>query len=66
MTGPYDSVLGRRKDRVLKAILTQMPEMFDVASDDVRMSGALIVADAKTRKATSIKRVQLKEHEQAG
>ena len=37
MTGPYDSVLGRRKDRVLAHMTTAMPHPFDVASGDVRL-----------------------------
>ncbi|MBM4043621.1 MAG: TIGR00282 family metallophosphoesterase [Planctomycetes bacterium] len=66
MTGPYESVLGRRKDRVLKAIMTQMPEVFDVATDDVRMCGVIISADPRTGKATGIRRIQVKEDGQAG
>ena len=41
MCGPYDSVLGRRKDRVLKYMTTNMPAPFDVATGDVRMCGVL-------------------------
>ncbi|HPF39213.1 MAG TPA: TIGR00282 family metallophosphoesterase [Phycisphaerae bacterium] len=59
MTGPYDGVLGRRKDRVLRAFVTGMPSPFDVASDDVRMCGVLIEADSDTGRATSIERVSL-------
>ena len=29
MTGPYDSVLGRRKDRVLRNLITTLPAPFD-------------------------------------
>ncbi len=39
MCGPYDSVLGRRKDRVLKHMTTAMPAPFDVAVGDVRLCG---------------------------
>ncbi len=39
MCGPYDSVLGRRKDRVVKFMSTGMPHPFDVATGDVRMCG---------------------------
>lgn len=56
MTGPYRSILGRDIDRVLKAIVTQMPTRFDVAEKDVRMSGAIITADPSTGKAEDIKR----------
>ncbi len=33
MCGPYDSVLGRRKDRVIKYMTSNMPAPFDVADD---------------------------------
>ena len=59
MTGPYDSVLGRDKDRVLRALTTGMPTHFDVATQDVRLCGVLITADPTTHKATAIERVSL-------
>jgi metallophosphoesterase (TIGR00282 family) len=61
MTGPYKSVLGRDIDRVLKAIITQMPTRFYVAEKDVRMSGAVITVDSSTGKAQEIKRLVLHE-----
>ena len=61
MTGPFDSVLGRRKDRVLRASLTQMPQAFDVAKGDVRISGALLTFNPDTGRAESIERVQIRE-----
>lgn len=63
MTGPHDSVLGRRKDRVIKATLTQMPLPFDVAKGDVRLCGAIVTFDADTGKAEAIERVQFREDE---
>jgi len=59
MTGPYESVIGRRTDRVLKALITQMPQSFDVAKRDRRLCGALIAVEPETGRATSIRRVQL-------
>ena len=58
MCGPYDSVLGRRKDRVVKHMTTQMPQPFDVATGDVRLCGALVEIDAETGRAISIERVE--------
>ncbi|MBU0716801.1 MAG: TIGR00282 family metallophosphoesterase [Planctomycetes bacterium] len=57
MTGPYDSVLGRRKDRVLKAMISAVPNPFDVASGDPRMCGVIVTVDSGTGRATSIERV---------
>jgi metallophosphoesterase (TIGR00282 family) len=59
MTGPYDSILGRRIDRVLTTTLTFLPTPFDVAEGDVRMGGAIVEIDAATGKATAIRRVRL-------
>jgi metallophosphoesterase (TIGR00282 family) len=59
MCGPYDSVLGRRKDRVLKHMTTGMPAPFDVATGDVRLCGAVAEIDEKTGRAISIERVEV-------
>jgi calcineurin-like phosphoesterase len=60
MCGPYDSVLGRRKDRVVKYMTTSMPHPFEVATGDVRLCGALVEVDTDTGKATSIERIEVK------
>jgi len=59
MCGPYDSVLGRRKDRVVKYMTTNMPQPFDVATGDVRLCGALAEIDPDTGKALSIQRIEV-------
>jgi 2',3'-cyclic-nucleotide 2'-phosphodiesterase len=57
MTGPHDSILGRRYDRVLSATLTCVPSHFDVATGDPRLNGALVTIDPLTGRALSISRV---------
>ncbi len=59
MCGPYDSVLGRRKDRVLKYMTTNMPHSFDVATHDMRMCGVLTEIDPSTGKCKSIERIDI-------
>jgi len=59
MTGPYDSVLGRRKDRVLAALTTSMQVRFDVARGDPRLCGILVAVEAETGKALSIERIEI-------
>ena len=59
MTGPYDSVLGRRKDRVLSALTTSMPQFFEVATGDPRMSGVLVSVNPDNGRALSIKRIEV-------
>jgi metallophosphoesterase (TIGR00282 family) len=61
MTGPYDSILGRRIDRVLRTTITFLPTPFDVAEGDVRLAGAIVDVDPATGQAISIRRVMLDE-----
>ena len=61
MTGPYDSILGRRIDRVLATAFTYVPSPFDVATGDPRLGGALVEVDAATGQATGIRRLMLDE-----
>jgi len=60
MTGPYDSVIGRRVEDVLARFLTSIPTRFAVASDNVLLCGAVLDIDEKSGKARSIVRVQKK------
>ena len=59
MTGPYDSILGRRYDRVLAATMTFVPHHFDVATGDPRLCGALVEVDPNSGRALAIRRVQI-------
>jgi hypothetical protein len=61
MTGPYDSILGRRVDRVLHTNVTFMPAPFDVATGDPRLAGAIVDIDAATGQAVDIHRIMIRE-----
>lgn len=61
MTGPYESIIGRRIDRVLETTLTSLPTEFDVASGDVRICGTLVEADPETGLAVAIERICVTE-----
>jgi metallophosphoesterase (TIGR00282 family) len=61
MTGSHDSVLGRKKECVIKAFRTQMPVSFEIATDDVRISGIEVTVNSSTKKAEKIERVQITE-----
>ena len=52
MTGPYHGVLGREVEPVVSRFLDGMPRRFAVASEDVRLSGALVDYDPESKKAT--------------
>lgn len=59
MTGPHESILGRRIDRVLETTLTFNPTPFDVATGDVRLNGTLVDLDPSTGRATGIERLRV-------
>jgi hypothetical protein len=58
MTGPYDSVLGRDRERVVGTMVSGVPSMFDVATGDARLCGVLVTVESATGKALSIERVR--------
>jgi metallophosphoesterase (TIGR00282 family) len=55
MTGPYDSVVGLKKDIAIKRFTLQTPHKFELATDDVRICGVVINISLETGKANSIK-----------
>jgi len=60
MTGPYDSVIGRRVEDVLTRFLSSIPVRFLVAQENIQLHGALVDIDEATGRARSIVRVQRK------
>lgn len=60
MTGPYDSVIGRNKDKIIERFVTGMPTRFELGVADVQMHGALIDIDEKTGRALAIERIKEK------
>lgn len=61
MTGPYESVIGVRADRVLPRFLHQMPTSFDVAKRDVRLAAVVVEVDEESGKASGIQRLLVPE-----
>ena len=66
MTGPYNGVLGRTKERVLSALTTSMPIAFSIAEGDPRMCGILVSVEPTTGKALAIERVEIRGRVQEG
>ncbi|MDD5465636.1 MAG: TIGR00282 family metallophosphoesterase [Candidatus Omnitrophica bacterium] len=60
MTGPYDSVIGRRVEDVLTRFLSSIPVKFEVAQENIQLHGVLVEIDEKTGKAASVLRIQKK------
>ena len=59
MTGPHDSVLGRRADRVVAHMTTNMPFPFDVAEGNPRVQGVVIDIDLTSKRATAIEAIDV-------
>ncbi len=63
MTGPHDSILGRRIDRVMETTLSFVPTHFEVATGDVRLNGSIVEIDGATGRAISIQRIELRQNQ---
>jgi hypothetical protein len=61
MTGPYDSVIGVRKEMILERFLTNLPARFEAARDDARLCAAVIECDQHTGRATAIERLERRQ-----
>jgi metallophosphoesterase (TIGR00282 family) len=59
MTGPYDSVIGIRKEIIIERFLTKRGKKFETATGDPWLCGAIVEADEATGKALSITRVRI-------
>jgi 2',3'-cyclic-nucleotide 2'-phosphodiesterase len=57
MTGPYESVIGVRKDEVLHRFKTSLPVRFEAASGQVELRAVVIAVDETTGRATAIRRI---------
>ena len=61
MTGPYDGVIGVKRDLVVSKFLSNMPVRFEPASGDVRLCAVLVDCDNTTGRAHKIERLMLRE-----
>jgi 2',3'-cyclic-nucleotide 2'-phosphodiesterase len=48
MTGPYDSVIGMKKDQAVQRFLKQTPFKYETASNDVHFCSVLLTIDTET------------------
>lgn len=60
MTGPHDSVIGRKVEQILTRFITHLPTRFEMAEDNVQLNGAIVTIDEKTGKAEDIRRISEK------
>ena len=58
MTGPYDSVIGQIKERIIERYLTGLPHKFEVAPSKATLCGVVVDVDEATGHARGIVRIQ--------
>ena len=61
MTGPYDSVIGVKKEIIVEKFLTKRGKKFETASHDPWLCGVVIEIDEATGHAQSIERIRIEE-----
>jgi len=59
MTGPYESIIGMRPEKVLERFLYNTPRPFEPAKRGVQLRGALVDADEESGKALAIRRLRV-------
>jgi metallophosphoesterase (TIGR00282 family) len=59
MSGPYDGVIGVKKELVMGKFLNGMPVRFEPATGDVRLCAVVIECDETSGKAQKIERLML-------
>lgn len=60
MCGPWDSVIGLRKETAIERFLTQRHAPFDLATGEVWLQGAVVEIDDQSGRARRIERIQEK------
>lgn len=61
MTGPFDSILGRKISSVMEATLHAIPNPFPVATENVRLNATWVDVDKTTGKCVGIGRIDVSE-----
>ncbi len=59
MTGPVDSVIGMKREIILERFLTQRPQPFRVATQNMQLQGVVVKIDAQGR-CQEVDRVQMR------
>ncbi|MBO1911676.1 YmdB family metallophosphoesterase, partial [Microvirga sp. 3-52] len=62
MTGPYDEILGMKKEDVIYRFQTNMPVRFEVPKNGrVQLNGLYVELDDKTGKAIHVERIMIND-----
>jgi hypothetical protein len=59
MTGPYESVIGVKKEMIIDRFLHNLPARFEAATGDARLCAVVIESDDASGKAQSIQRIMV-------
>lgn len=60
MTGPYNGILGVKREKIINRFMTQRPERFELVTEGPgQLNGCLIEIDDQTGRAKSIKPIQI-------
>ncbi|MBI3557025.1 MAG: TIGR00282 family metallophosphoesterase [Deltaproteobacteria bacterium] len=57
MTGPYDSVIGMKKEKSIQRFLSKMPQRYEPAEGMPGLHGVIIDIDDRNGEATAIRRI---------
>ncbi len=61
MTGPYDSVIGMKKEVAIRRFIMQTPHKFELAEHDGKLSAVYIEIDTETGRAHTVQTVTVPE-----
>lgn len=59
MCGAFDSVIGMQKENVIRGFLSQLPNQFEVAQENVVLQGVIVDIDEQNGRAQSIRRLRV-------
>lgn len=62
MVGPYDSVIGMKKDAVIRRFLTQLPVRLEVADGRSQFNAVFLEIDPESKKTKKINRVHIDDN----
>lgn len=65
MTGPYDSVIGMKKEAAINRFLYQTPQKYQTATDEVHLAALFVKVDDTNGKTKLIERIFIPEFEKS-
>jgi metallophosphoesterase (TIGR00282 family) len=66
MTGPFDSVIGVKKEQAIERFRTSRSIPYETADGDVRLAAVIVDVDVSSGGATAIERIELRDRDGQG